>query len=262
MDLKIYQVDAFTDKVFKGNPAAVCPLGENWLDDKTMQLIARENNLSETAFYTVKNGEYAIRWFTPKKEVKLCGHATLATAFVIFEIEEEGRTEDIKFDSKSGVLTVSKNDDMYTLDFPADKLKKIDSKEILLDCFNISPQDMYQGKSDLLLVYKNQEEIEGLQVDFKLLSNVDTRGVIVTAEGNDVDFVSRFFAPRYGVDEDPVTGSAHTTLVKYWSEKLDKRELVAKQLSERGGKLYCVDHGDRVDISGEAVLYLEGTIDV
>jgi PhzF family phenazine biosynthesis protein len=261
MKVKMYQVDAFSENVFGGNPAAVCILGDQWLDEESMQNIAMENNLSETAFYSVQNGIRLIRWFTPKKEVDLCGHATLATAYMIFKIEKKGLKE-IEFMSKSGSLKARKDEELITLDFPSDHIEKISSYDELTDCFNIKPKEVFKGNSDYMLIYPKERDIINLEVDFDKLSKVDTRGVIVTAKGDYVDFVSRFFAPRYGVNEDPVTGSAHTTLTNYWSKFSDKKTLTAKQLSPRGGKLICSDKGNRVEISGKAILYFEGEINV
>lgn len=262
MKIKIYQVDAFAEKIFTGNPAAICPLGNDWLDEKTMQSIANENNLSETAFYIIRNNEYHIRWFTPKREVDLCGHATLAAAYIIFEIEEKGRTEEINFKSKSGILKVQKREDFITLNFPGDNIEKIEGFPKLEKCFNLKPREIYKGNSDFMLVYEKEDEINNIIVELEDLKKIEARGVIITAKGNEVDFVSRFFAPGYGVNEDPVTGSAHTTLTKYWSKRLRKTELTARQLSERKGNLICSDKDERVEISGKCFLYLEGYIKI
>lgn len=259
MTLKIYQIDAFTDEVFGGNPAAVCPLDE-WPDDFLLQKIAMENNLAETAFY-VKNGDiYEIRWFTPTVEVDLCGHATLATAYVLLSYENhEGNT--IRFHSpRSGALTVARNKDLLTLNFPADVFTEVDLSSELLRCFEVKPQAAYRGKTDYMLVFENEDEINGLVPVLESISQLDGRGVIVTAKGGEVDFVSRFFAPQSGVNEDPVTGSAHTTLMPYWVAQLGKNELTARQLSSRKGELQCKLLGDRVDISGKAKLYMKGEI--
>lgn len=276
--MRIYQLDAFTDKLFAGNPAAVVPLAE-WLPDEQMQKIAAENNLAETAFY-VKTGEahYHIRWFTPALEVDLCGHATLATGYVVFFLEknQEGvvpaddeSNDQIFFDSRSGLLKVCRsNDGWLTLDFPADMVQKANLQPpALLASVHEKPLAVYKGKTDYMLIYENQAQIEALSPDFREMSTVPARGVIVTAPGNPnsgVDFVSRFFGPQVGIDEDPVTGSAHTTLVPYWAEKLGKNDLIARQLSKRGGYLRCKlnDHAspNRVDISGQVQLYLTGEI--
>jgi PhzF family phenazine biosynthesis protein len=259
MNFNIYQVDAFTEKVFGGNPAAVIPL-EIWLPDETLQQIAMENNLSETAFY-VKEGEtYLLRWFTPTAEVDLCGHATLATAHVLFQ-HEGFKGKDITFYSeRSGVLTVSKQGDELILDFPVDDVKEIQLSTDLLDCFIPSAQLAYRGKSDVVLVFEKEEDIRTLQFDLSKIAKIPARGVIATAPGQAVDFVSRFFAPQVGVPEDPVTGSAHTSLVPIWAEKLGKTIFTAKQLSARGGTLNCELQGDRVAIGGKAVTYLVGKI--
>lgn len=259
MKLKLYQVDAFTDKTFEGNPAAVCPLTE-WLPDEVMQNIALENNLSETAFYVKKENGYELRWFTPTIEVDLCGHATLATAHVLFN-HENHIGDEISFHSpRSGKLTVKRNKHSLTLNFPADSLQKINWPAELHQAFNYIPVEAYQGKTDYLLVFKNEEEIKNLKPNLSEIARWKVRGVIVTAKGNEADFVSRFFAPQVGVDEDPVTGSAHTSLTPYWSEKLGKKEMNAIQLSARKGTLTCLLEGTRVHISGKAVTYLIGEI--
>jgi len=262
MRQKIYQVDAFAESKFSGNPAAVCPL-ESWLPDELMRNIAMENNLAETAFYTKEgNGSFQIRWFTPAVEVDLCGHATLATAYVLFFLEGfDGDTVNF-YSPRSGKLTVKKEGDILTLNFPSDIIKEVELTSKLTDGFNIKPQSAYKGKTDYMLVYENEEEIRNIIPDFNLISKVEARGIIVTAKGNDVDFVSRFFAPQVNVNEDPVTGSAHTTLIPFWSQKLDKTELSAIQLSPRKGYLSCKYLGDRVGISGRCQLYLSGEIHI
>jgi PhzF family phenazine biosynthesis protein len=261
MKIKLYQIDAFADKIFSGNPAAVCVL-EEWLSDEMMQNIAAENNLSETAF-TVKNDDnYDIRWFTPVAEVALCGHATLATAFVLFNFIEKNLSE-INFQSKhSGALRVIKNGDLLILNFPADIPKEVEHIPELTKALGLSPQIVLKGKTDYLLVYSNQEEIEKIEPDFNQLLKLDVRGIIISAPGDKVDFVSRFFGPAVGVNEDPVTGSAHTTLIPYWATRLDKVHLKAKQLSKRGGDLSCEFLGERVNISGKAVLYMTAEIEI
>jgi len=260
--IKIFQIDAFTDELFKGNPAAVCILDE-WLEVELMQNIAAENNLAETAF-AVKNGDkYDIRWFTPALEVDLCGHATLATAFVLFNFYDI-KTNKIDFFSKwSGELAVEKSDDgKLTLDFPADIVNEVDAINELNNAIGKSPAITLQGKTDYMLVFLSKEEIRNIEPDFALLSKFSGRGVIVTSPGEDCDFVSRFFAPQSGINEDPVTGSAHTSLTPYWAERLNKEKLTAKQLSERGGRLICELVDDRVRISGNAVEYLVGEIKI
>ncbi|MGN6248672.1 MAG: PhzF family phenazine biosynthesis protein [Ginsengibacter sp.] len=255
----IYQADAFTSELFGGNPAAVCPL-VSWLPDELMQKIAMENNLSETAFFVWSNDHFDIRWFTPTTEVDLCGHATLASAYVLFH-EESFKGNQITFQSKrSGSLTVYRDGNLLTLDFPADEVTPAELTKELTGGFNLKPLEAYKGKTDYMLVFNNEEEIKNLQPDFQKIAKVNARGIIVTARGNEVDFVSRFFGPAAGVNEDPVTGSAHTTLAPYWSEKLAKKELTAIQLSERKGYLKCTYLGERVKISGECRLYLKGEI--
>ena len=261
MKIKMYQVDAFTEKVFGGNPAAVCLLGTKWLPDNIMQDIAGENNLAETAFYIHTANGYSIRWFTPAVEVDLCGHATLAAAHVLFH-HENITAERIDFNSRSGVLSVSKDGDSLKLNFPTDKIEKIEYGEKLFPGFDIKPTEVYKGKFDYMLIYENEEQIRNINIDLDKIATVDARGVIITAKGNDVDFVSRFFAPQSGINEDPVTGSAHTTLVPYWHKKLNKTELSAKQISARGGKLKCRDLNERTEISGQAVTYLIGEITI
>lgn len=259
MKQKIYQIDAFTDKVFSGNPAAVCPLDE-WLNDDTLQNIAMENNLAETAFYVKQGDHYQIRWFTPTVEVDLCGHATLAAAFVLFNYENHSESIISFYSRRSGILTVTQKGTLLTLNFPADTFQEVELTDEIKDCFDIKPKFSFKGKTDLLLVFDNEDQIRDIVPSFNKISKLEVRGVIVTAKGNDVDFVSRFFGPQSGVDEDPVTGSAHTTLTPYWSEQLGKTELTAIQLSTRKGLLECRYLNDRVEISGQAKLYLTGEI--
>lgn len=258
--LSIYQVDAFTDHVFGGNPAAVCILN-HWLPSSIMQNIALENNLSETAFLVKESEQYHIRWFTPTVEVDLCGHATLAAAHVLFENHLVLGVEIDFFSQRSGLLQVQKTEnDWLTLNFPADYLTDVHHDEGLIAPFSIAPQKIYKGKTDYLMIYQKEGEVSALAVDFAALAKLDCRGVIVTAKGDNVDFVSRFFAPQSGVDEDPVTGSAHTTLTPYWSKVLGKKVLTAQQISSRMGVLKVEDAGDRVKISGTAITYLKGKI--
>jgi PhzF family phenazine biosynthesis protein len=259
MKLEIYQVDAFTSELFGGNPAAICPL-ETWLPDEMMQKIALENNLSETAFYIKKNEHYKIRWFTPTAEVALCGHATLATAFVLFNYEGHTKDEIIFSTVKSGILKVTKNENLLTLNFPTDTLEPVDLFPELLACFNCKPIEIFKGKTDYMLVFNKEEEIKNMVPDYNAIIKLKARGVMVTAKGNNSDFVSRFFGPQSGVNEDPVTGSAHTTLIPYWADKTGKNELSAIQLSSRTGFLKCKYLGDRVEISGQCRLYLTGEI--
>jgi PhzF family phenazine biosynthesis protein len=258
MQIPLYHVDAFADTLFTGNPAAVCPLDE-WLPDKIMQQIAFENNLAETAFFVRNADGFDIRWFTPLVEVDLCGHATLASAHVIFNhLGWDNSTIDLK--SRSGKLVVTREGEMIILNFPADIIKPSDPPELLLKSLNIVPLESYSGKTDFMLVLASQKEVELLDPDFELMKKSGGRGVIVTAKGETVDFVSRFFGPQVGVNEDPVTGSAHTTLTPYWSEKLGKKELTALQLSKRKGRLWCKDLGERTEIAGKAVTYMIGSI--
>lgn len=259
MQHKIYQLDAFTDKVFSGNPAAVCPLDE-WLSEDLLQKIAMENNLAETAFYVKQDHQYQIRWFTPKIEVDLCGHATLAAAYVLFHHENHTGNLINFYSPRSGKLTVTKHGEFLTLNFPTDIFETITSSEDLTRGFDILPIMILKGKTDYVLVFENESDVKNIKPDFSRISKVDARGVIVTAKGDNVDFVSRFFAPQSGIDEDPVTGSAHTTLVPYWAKELNKTELSAIQLSERRGYLQCKFLGDRVEISGQAKMYLTGEI--
>jgi PhzF family phenazine biosynthesis protein len=261
MQIKIYQVDAFTDELFGGNPAAVCLL-DNWLDEGLMQKIAAENNLAETAFILKSGDIWEIRWFTPKLEVELCGHATLASAYVLFFLEGH-KGGSIRFKSLySGMLGVSRKGDMLTLDFPADPPVETELSREIISCFDIPPKQALKGKSDYLLVYDTEEEIRDIVPDFDSIINLGERGVIITAKGNESDFVSRFFAPQSGINEDPVTGSAHTTLTPYWSGVTGRTGLSAIQLSERKGSLHCVLKDDRVEISGKARLYLTGSINL
>lgn len=258
MIIPIYQVDAFTDHIFGGNPAAVCPLKE-WLTKNEMQTIAMENNLSETAFFVPKDDYFEIRWFTPKVEINLAGHPTLATAWVIFN-ELNYTKEIIKFVSPlSGELLVEKKDDLITMDFPSDKPEPIEVPANLIEALGIEPTEVLNAR-DLLVVYENQSVIERIKPDFGILEKLDTFGIIVTAPSDNCDFVSRFFAPRAGINEDPVTGSAHTILIPYWAEKLKKDKLSAIQISERKGILDCEYHDNRVKIAGKAKLFMKGEI--
>ncbi|OXS75815.1 PhzF family phenazine biosynthesis protein [Domibacillus enclensis] len=260
MRIPIYQIDAFTNEQFKGNPAAVCPLPE-WINEDVMQKIATENNLSETAFFVQAPSGYELRWFTPKGEIDLCGHATLATAFVICTyLDHEGK--DIAFQTKSGLLEVSREGSLFTLLFPSREGEKCDEiPESLVKGLGKAPKEVLKSR-DYMAVFETEQDVLDLELNMEELKKLDAFGVIATAKGKEVDFVSRFFAPKAGVDEDPVTGSAHCTLIPYWKKKLNKRELTALQVSERGGKLYCADLGEKVKMSGEAVTYLEGHINV
>lgn len=259
MNLPIYQIDAFCDRVFKGNPAAVCPL-DSWLDDATLQAIAAENNLSETAFFVACDGGYEIRWFTPITEVSLCGHATLACAFVI-DTELEPLTDSLTFFSKSGPLFVEKSGNTYQLNFPARSLQPCSIEQSLIDGLGATPLEVFASE-DCIAVFEDEQSILALKPNFQLLLKSPYRGIIATApcHNPDVDFVSRFFAPRVGINEDPVTGSAHCALTPYWANKLGKNTLLAHQRSKRGGVLQCTLSGDRVLLSGQAVKYLEGKL--
>ena len=262
MKLKIFQIDAFTSQVFSGNPAAVCIL-DNWLEASLMQKIAQENNLAETAFIVQKNTTYELRWFTPEIEVDLCGHATLAAAYVLFNYCGHLENTIHFYSQRSGELLVQKAAENYmVLDFPSDQIIAIQGNAEINKAIGLTPERTIKGKTDYLLIYNSQEEIEQIKPNFALLDKLDCRGVIVSAPGNDVDFVSRFFAPKCGIPEDPVTGSAHTTMTPYWSKVFGKTEMSAKQLSKRGGDLICEYLGERVRISGKAVPYLVGEIEI
>ena len=259
--IRIFQIDAFTDKVFHGNPAAVCVLDE-WIEVEKMQKIGAENNLAETAFVLKKDNDFEIRWFTPTVEVDLCGHATLAAAYVLYKYYNY-QSKKINFHSlKSGLLSVEKDKEYLTLDFPTDNYKKVNTPQVLIDAFGIIPAETYRGKTDYLLLFSTQDEIERIEPDLNLIATVDARGVIVSAPGKKTDFVSRFFGPQSGINEDPVTGSAHTTLTPVWSEKLGKANLTAKHLSKRQGDLICELQGSRVRITGKAVTYMTGEIEI
>lgn len=260
MEIPIYIVDAFAEKIFTGNPAAVCPLNE-WLDEKLMQNIAAENNLAETAFIVKEADGYRIRWFTPVDEVDLCGHATLASAHIFFNhLGYKGN--EISFNSRSGILKVSKDGELLKLDFPTDKISKVEIPDFLLKAFKEQPIEAYKGNLDYMLIFENQKQIENAAPVMDLVAQSGTRGVIVTAKGNEVDFVSRYFAPQFGINEDPATGSAHTTLIPYWHDKLGKTEMTAVQLSKRRGYFSCAFRGERVDIAGKAFTYSEGIINI
>lgn len=256
---ELYQVDAFTSELFKGNPAAVCIL-DAWLPERLMQAIAAENNLAETAFAVPVANGYEIRWFTPELEVALCGHATLATAHVLFDTLEDQADRLRFFSRERGVLTVTRAGVNLILDFPADPPKAVDIPEGLAEAIGAEPVECLQGTTDYLLIYPGQDAIDALQPDHTRLGKIPARGVIVSAPGKEVDLVSRFFAPQSGVPEDPVTGSAHTVLAPYWAARLGKSELTAQQRSPRGGFLHCELRGDRVHIAGQAVTYMKAEI--
>ena len=259
MKIPLYQVDAFTSRLFGGNPAAVCPL-EGWLDDRTMQAIAAENNLAETAFFVGGGGRYDLRWFTPQVEVDLCGHATLASAFVIFN-RLEPSLQAVSFLSKSGELTVTRSGKRLRLDFPAWPPASREISDDLRRALGAAPREVW-ASHDVMAVFDSEDDVRRLDPDMGRIAAIDTFAVIATAPGGEADFVSRYFAPRQGIPEDPVTGRAHCTLTPYWARRLGKRALHALQLSRRGGELFCEDHGDRVAISGHAVQFLEGTIEL
>lgn len=258
MTLPIYQVDAFTSKLFSGNPAAVIPL-EKWLDDSVMQNIAAENNLAETAFFIKDSDGYHIRWMTPTVEVPLCGHATLASAFVIFNFIEKN-TDKIKFKSKSGDLFVERDGDLLSLNFPSNMPHATDIPKELFECFGKEPDEVLTTDFFLFVVFDSEEFIKTYEPKIDLIKKIHNDSVIITAKGSEVDFVSRMFAPNSGIDEDPVTGSAHTVLTPYWSKKLGKKKLTARQISKRGGDLLCENLDARVKISGKAALYLQGNV--
>ena len=259
MELTIYQVDAFASKVFEGNPAAICPL-DVWLPDDIMQTIAAENNLSETAFFVKNQDRFHIRWFTPTTEVDLCGHATLATAHVLFEHQCFVHNKVI-FDSRSGPLSVNRNKDWLEMDFPAQPPVVCDTPETIARAFNTKPVEVLKA-TDYLVILENEDDVINARPDLTLLRTLDLRGVCITARSKKYDFVSRFFAPSHGIDEDPVTGSAYTQLAPYWSKVLGKNELYAKQVSTRGGEVNCALQSTRVTIAGKAITYLIGSISI
>lgn len=259
--IKIYQVDAFTDRLFSGNPAAVCILKE-WLSDDVLQSIAAENNLAETAFIVPDNERFIIRWFTPSVEVELCGHATLATAHVLFKCLDYVKPELIFYSPQSGILKVSVQNDTLFLDFPTDNLTKCNNTVQFIKSIGIEPKEVFRGRTDYIVVVDDVSAVQNIKPDFREIAQLDSRGLAVTARGEDVDFVSRFFAPQCGIDEDPVTGSAHTSLIPIWYEKLGKTEMAAKQISKRGGNIICSYKGDRCLIGGKAKLYMTGEINL
>ena len=258
MTIPIYQVDAFTMGPFSGNPAAVCPL-DGWLDDDTLRNIAAENNPSETAFIVADEKGYGLRWFTPSVEVDLCGHATLAAAYVVFN-HLQPELDSVSFETQSGELVVTRDGDGLSMDFPARAPTPVAASEALSDALGQAPAEVYASR-DILAVYEDEASVRRLSPDqAKLLALNEGLGVIVTAKGDAVDFVSRFFAPKAGVAEDPVTGSAHCTLVPFWAKRLGRSQLVAHQVSSRGGELHCEHRGDRVIMSGQCTLFLTGSI--
>ena len=261
MRIPIYQIDAFASEIFSGNPAAVCLL-DAWIDDKRLQSIAAENNLSETAFL-VKNDEgFDLRWFTPATEVVLCGHATLASAFVLFSCRKWPE-ETIRFRTRmSGELVVAKRENLLEMDFPSRPAHAITPPAGLREALDVAPEKILGSAEDLLVVLDSEKTVREVRPDFGALERVACRGVIITARGDRSDFVSRFFAPRVGIPEDPVTGSAHCVLIPYWAGVLGKKDLHAFQVSKRGGELFCGLVGERVKISGKAALYMEGAITI
>lgn len=257
--IRIFQVDAFTNQIFSGNPAAVCPL-EDWLPDEVLLSIAAENNLSETAFVNVKSSPFLIRWFTPKIEVDLCGHATLASARIMFDEFLPDGTNQVIFDSKRGELKAIKKDNLIYLDFPRDTPKHLQPAKEINEALGFAPSSLLRGKDDFLCIFDDEETIRSITPNFDRLSKIDSRGVIVSAIGTNTDFVSRFFAPQTGISEDPVTGSSHTLLIPYWAEVLDKTRLTAYQCSERGGFLNCELLQNRVLIGGSSARYMDGEL--
>lgn len=261
MRVPLYQIDAFTDVRFGGNPAAICPL-DDWLSDEIMQQIAAENNLPETAFFVAEGAaghSYGLRWFTPTTEVDLCGHATLASAYVIFNHLEPGRAK-VQFKTQSGDIVVNREDDRLVLDFPAWRPTSLQMPDGLSTALGATPIETLSAGRDIMAVFPDEQTLRDLDPDFRCLAEIDTFGVIATAPGDTDDFVVRFFAPRMGIDEDPVTGSAYCTAIPYWSERLGKKEMIARQISKRGGTIFCRSNGDRVDIGGNAVEVLVGQI--
>jgi len=257
--ISLYQVDAFTNKIFAGNPAAVCPL-EEWLSDEEMLSIASENNLSETAFVNINSTPFFIRWFTPTTEVDLCGHATLATARILLDEYLPKNTNEIIFNSHSGELKAFKKDGLIYLDFPRDEPREVEGNSLITQGLGKQPQQLFKGKDDFLAIFENEQVIKSMNPDFKKISELDSRGLIISAQGINEDFVSRCFYPQSGIDEDPVTGSAHTLMVPYWAEVLKKDTLTAYQCSLRGGYLECQLLQHRVFIGGSSVRYMEGEI--
>ncbi len=260
MYLKVFHVDAFTSRPFAGNPAAVCPLTE-WLDDGLLLAVAAENNLSETAYFVPRGEVYELRWFTPRCEVKLCGHATLASAFVVMQTLEPGR-KSVRFETRlSGALIVSREGDLLAMDFPAlPPWACANAPSELLEGLGRAPTAVMQIEDNYFAVFESEEEARSICPDLQLLEKLHPAGVAITAPGNDADFVSRYFAPSYGIPEDPVTGSTHCSLAPYWSNRLGKAALHARQVSERGGELWCEVRGERVIIKGNAVLMLRGEL--
>ena len=260
--MKFYQIDSFTDKLFSGNPAGVCLIYDTWPPEKTMQNIAMENNLSETAFVLCNNtgNKMDIRWFTPVAEVGLCGHATLAAAHALF-FHENVKEKELVFESRRGILKVTFEDELLMLDFPRDDIHKINFEE-RLDCFQFKPKEVWRGTEEYLLIFEEEAQVKNAVCDLEKAARIDLSGFIITAPSarTEVDFVSRYFSPKFGLNEDPVTGSAHTLLVPYWQGVTQRNSFRAEQISKRGGKLYCKAEGDRVKIGGKAVTFLAGEL--
>ncbi len=259
MKINVYQVDAFANKPFEGNPAAICPL-QAWLPEQTMQALAAENNLSETAFFVPEGDGFALRWFTPQTEVDLCGHATLAAAYVLFE-ELDYQGEEVQFSTKSGALSVMRDGDSLRMDFPAQPPLPFELPMSLVQAFSATPEDCLKF-ADIVAVFSSEELVRNAEPDMLLLAKLDCRGIIITAESTEYDFIARWFGPRTGINEDPVTGSAFTQLVPYWANRLGKKKFRAKQVSERGGEVTCELAGNRVLISGKAVVFMRGIIEI
>jgi len=258
--MNFYHIDSFTSELFKGNPAGVCILGDRWLSDALMQKIAFENNLSETAFLICREGAYHIRWFTPTVEVRLCGHATFATFYALVNFEGY-KSDHIRFQSASGELRAYRNGDLITIDLPAATLKP-ENYEWDFACFDSHPVEVFSANDEYMFVFEREEQIANMKFDLDLISKVDSDGIIVTAPGKEVDFVSRYFGPNCGIPEDPVTGSAHTLLMPYWSKRFNQNSLEAMQLSPRTGRLSCKLEGDRVLLSGHGATFMHGQIEL
>ena len=261
MRLPYFQIDAFADRPFAGNPAGVCPL-DGWLDDATLQAIASENNLSETAFIVGGDGAYELRWFTPAAEVELCGHATLASAYAVFEFLESGRDNVVFSTRYSGELRVVRNDSQLEMDFPAVPAEPVDASAAFSAALGAAPDALLAAPRDYLAIYGSERAVAELTPDFALLAKLDRDAVIVSAPGDEVEFVSRFFAPKFGISEDPVTGSAHCTLAPYWANRLGRDALRARQISARGGEILCRVAGDQIVLTGSCALFLRGEIEI
>ena len=259
MDIKIFQIDAFADECFRGNPAAICPLDE-WISDELMQKIAFENNLSETAYFKKEGDKYKLRWFTPESEIELCGHATLASAYVIFEYLNK-EVKEVTFATMSGDLVVTKEEGKISMMLPKIECERVEVTELLIEALGVIPREVLKGNK-LMIVLEDEDDVKYLEPNMEILKNIGADRIIVTAKGIEVDFVSRFFIPNSVIKEDPVTGSAHCELAPYWSRRLRRTILNAEQLSKRGGKLLCEVLDNSIKISGNAVIFLEGTIKI